>query len=102
MLIPLLFLNLGPTTTYNYQRLISISRIWSEAFQNQSLTEGLLWYLKPLESGSISMPLTNQTLLLAVVGLLILSLAIGRRLGNKNKLGHYKDFTLALLCGLPY
>jgi hypothetical protein len=102
LLIPFLVLNLGPTASYVYQAVISDSRIWSGAFQNQSLTERLLWYLQPLEGGGISMPLTNQTLLLAVLGLLILRLAVGRRLGNKNQLGHYKGFTLALLCGLPY
>lgn len=102
LLIPFLVLNLGPTASYAYQAVISDSRIWSAAFQNQSLTEQLLWYLQRSGGGGISMPCTNQTLLLAVIGLLLARLAVGPRLGNKNQFGYYKGFALALICGIPY
>jgi len=102
LLVPFLILDLVPAASYVYQAVVSDARIWSEAFQNQSLMERLLWYLQPSGGGGITMPLTNQSLLLTVIALLLVRLTVGRRLGSGNQLGYYKGFALALVCGVPY
>ena len=102
LLVPFLILDLVPAASYVYQAVVTDARIWSEVFQNQSLMERLLWYLQPSGGGGITMPLTNQSLLLTVIALLLVRLTVGRRLGSGNQLGYYKGFALALVCGVPY